>query len=127
LMWICLQIAVFLQRCHMIGPSHAWHYACSVQVHAIMYLNDVQRAAFYEGIGLDTGVDGIWTVVNVTGPPKFVRNNIAGSSLVKHSENFASWIGGQVESDVNFTRLRVLGRFVFWSLSRFCSIFISGF
>jgi hypothetical protein len=61
LMWICLQIAVFLHRCHMIDPSHAWPYACNVQVHAIMYLNDVQRAAFYEGIGLDTGVGGIWT------------------------------------------------------------------
>jgi len=61
LSWLCLKIAVFLHRCHMIGPSHIWHYGCNVQVRAIMYLNDVQRTAFYEGIGLDTGVGGIWT------------------------------------------------------------------
>ncbi len=65
LMWFCLQIAVFLHRCHMIGSSHAWHYVCNVHVHVItMYVNNVQRAAFYEGIGLNTVVGGIWI-----GPP----------------------------------------------------------
>jgi hypothetical protein len=52
----------------------------------------------------------VYGLVNVTGPLTFVRNNIAGSTLVKHSENFASWLGGQVESDdlVNVSGFRFL-------------------
>jgi len=71
----------------------------------------------------------VYRLVNVTGPLKFVRNNIADSALVKDSENFASRIGGQVECDdlVDVSGFRVLARFVFWGLSRFCRIFISAF